>query len=269
MSTLPSPATRLSASAVNATRRPSALIEADDRSVVAAGMVTSWRMEAAAQTSAEHRHPSDSQPADRPPDSPVDMPGGCPASKVPSTRVPEPRLQLHSPLPAQRRIATLREPPPALHLPDRWPRHPSTHRDSWPARTEEHGEFVRVDAGTATVHAAWTGAGELMRVSEAFRATAKTFTEVFRLQETFRDATATGGMNGTDFGTPSSPTSSTPAPRRSSQRPEARCPRNRGCKVRASFVLVSTRSRLPVEAAAPCGHSYRLGACFGFAGWRR
>jgi hypothetical protein len=85
VSTLPSPATRLSASAVNATRRPSALIEADDRSVVAAGMVTSWRMEAAAQTSAEHRHPSGSQPADRPPDSPVGMPGGCPASKVPST----------------------------------------------------------------------------------------------------------------------------------------------------------------------------------------
>jgi hypothetical protein len=67
--------------------------------------------------------------------------------------------------------------------------------------TEEHGEFVCVDAGTATVHASWTGTGELMRVSETFRATSKTFTEVFRFRGTFRDATATGGMDGTDFGT--------------------------------------------------------------------
>jgi hypothetical protein len=67
--------------------------------------------------------------------------------------------------------------------------------------TEEHGEFVCVDAGTATVHAAWTGTGELVRVSETFRASSKTFTEVFRFRGTFRDATATGGMNGTDFGT--------------------------------------------------------------------
>ena len=55
------------------------------------------------------RHTSDSQPADRPPDSPGRHAQGCPASKVPSTRVPELRLHLHSPLPAQRRIATLGE----------------------------------------------------------------------------------------------------------------------------------------------------------------
>jgi hypothetical protein len=67
--------------------------------------------------------------------------------------------------------------------------------------TEEDGEFVCVDAGTATVHAAWTGTGELVRVSETFRATSKTFTEVFRFRGTFRDATATGEMNGTDFAT--------------------------------------------------------------------
>ena len=42
------------------------------------------------------RQTSDSQLADRPPDSPVGMPGGWPASKVPSTRVPELRLHLHS-----------------------------------------------------------------------------------------------------------------------------------------------------------------------------
>jgi hypothetical protein len=58
-----------------------------------------------------------------------------------------------------------------------------------------------VDAGTATVHAAWTGTGALVRVSETFRATSKTFTGVFRLRGTFRDATATSGMNRTDFGT--------------------------------------------------------------------
>jgi hypothetical protein len=67
--------------------------------------------------------------------------------------------------------------------------------------TEEHGEFVCVDAGTATVRASWTGTGELVRVSETFRAGSKTFTEVFRFRGTLRDATATGGMNGTDFGT--------------------------------------------------------------------
>jgi hypothetical protein len=67
--------------------------------------------------------------------------------------------------------------------------------------TEEHGEFVCVDAGTATVHAAWTGTGELLRVSDTFRVTSKTFTEVSRFRGTFRDATATGGLNGTDFGT--------------------------------------------------------------------
>jgi len=67
--------------------------------------------------------------------------------------------------------------------------------------TEEHGEFVCVDAGTATVRASWTGTGELVRVSETFRVSSKTFTEVFRFRGTFRDATATGAMNGTDFGT--------------------------------------------------------------------
>jgi hypothetical protein len=55
--------------------------------------------------------------------------------------------------------------------------------------------------GTATVHAAWTGTDELVRVSETFRATSKTFTEVFRFRGIFRDATATGGMNSTDFAT--------------------------------------------------------------------
>ena len=70
-----------------------------------------------------------------------------------------------------------------------------------PSSTEEHEQFVYVDAGTATVHAAWTGTGELVRVSETFRATSKTFTEVFRFRGIFWDATATGGMNGTDFGT--------------------------------------------------------------------
>jgi hypothetical protein len=67
--------------------------------------------------------------------------------------------------------------------------------------TEEHGEFVCVDAGTATVRASWTGTGELVRVSETLRVSSKTFTEVSRFRGTFRDATATGGMNGTDFGT--------------------------------------------------------------------
>jgi hypothetical protein len=81
VSKLPSPTTRLSASEVNATKRPSALIEADDdRSVVAAGMVTSWRMGGSNsnQGRTRIRQTSDSQLADRPPDSPVGMPGGCP-----------------------------------------------------------------------------------------------------------------------------------------------------------------------------------------------
>jgi hypothetical protein len=58
-----------------------------------------------------------------------------------------------------------------------------------------------VEAGTATVHAAWTGTGELVRVSETFRATSKTLHRGLPLPGTFRDATATGGMNRTDFGT--------------------------------------------------------------------
>ena len=50
-----------------------------------------------------------------------------------------------------------------------------------------------MDAGTATVHAAWTGTGELVRVSETFRATSKTFTEVFRFRGTFRTPPRPGG----------------------------------------------------------------------------
>jgi len=57
-----------------------------------------------------------------------------------------------------------------------------------------------VDAGTATVSGSWTGTGELLRISETFRISSKTFTEVFRFQGTSRDAAATGGMSGTDFG---------------------------------------------------------------------
>lgn len=68
--------------------------------------------------------------------------------------------------------------------------------------TEEQGQFLCVDAGTATVRASWTGTGELVRVSETFRAGSKTFTEVFRFRGTFREASATGAMNETDFGTP-------------------------------------------------------------------
>jgi hypothetical protein len=67
--------------------------------------------------------------------------------------------------------------------------------------TEEHGEFVCVDAGTATLRASWTSTGELVRVRETFRTKSKTFTEVFRFKGTLLDATASGGMNGTDFGT--------------------------------------------------------------------
>lgn len=62
-------------------------------------------------------------------------------------------------------------------------------------------EPVCVDAGTATVHASWTGTGELERVRRVFRVTSNTITLVSRFQGSFRrEATATGGMNGTDFG---------------------------------------------------------------------
>jgi len=63
-------------------------------------------------------------------------------------------------------------------------------------------EPVCVDAGTATVHASWTGTGELERFGDVFRVTSNTITLVYRVQASFRrEATATGGMNGTDFGT--------------------------------------------------------------------
>lgn len=66
--------------------------------------------------------------------------------------------------------------------------------------TEDHGELACVDAGTATVRAAWTGTGEPVRVSQTIRINSKSFTEVLNFRGTFRDAAATGGMNSTDFG---------------------------------------------------------------------
>jgi hypothetical protein len=58
------------------------------------------------------------------------------------------------------------------------------------------------DAGTVTVNVTWTGqGGDLVRRSETFRASSKTFTEVFRFRGTFRDAIATGRLNGTSLGT--------------------------------------------------------------------
>lgn len=57
------------------------------------------------------------------------------------------------------------------------------------------------DAGTVTVNVAWTGQSGLVRRSETFRESSKTFTEVFRFRGTFRDAIATGRLNGTSLGT--------------------------------------------------------------------
>jgi hypothetical protein len=56
------------------------------------------------------------------------------------------------------------------------------------------------DAGIGSLVASWTGQGDIIRQSGTFHVTSKTFTESGQFRGSFRNATATGSLNGAGFG---------------------------------------------------------------------
>jgi hypothetical protein len=56
------------------------------------------------------------------------------------------------------------------------------------------------DAGIGLLVASWTGQADIIRQSGTFHATSKTFTESGQFRGSFRNATATGSLNGVGFG---------------------------------------------------------------------
>lgn len=57
-----------------------------------------------------------------------------------------------------------------------------------------------VDAGIGSVVASWTGQGDIIRQSGSFHVVSKGFTETSKFRGTFRNATASGSLNGADIG---------------------------------------------------------------------
>lgn len=66
---------------------------------------------------------------------------------------------------------------------------------------DRRGNFICEAAGTGSLTASWTGQGELIRANGTFHQVSKTFTFNSHFKGTFRNATATGQLDGSDFGT--------------------------------------------------------------------
>ena len=62
---------------------------------------------------------------------------------------------------------------------------------------DRRGNFNCVDSGIGTLAASWTGQGDLIRQSGSFHTVSKGFTDNYKFRGTFRNATATGSLNGT------------------------------------------------------------------------
>lgn len=56
------------------------------------------------------------------------------------------------------------------------------------------------DAGIGLLVASWTGQGDIIRQSGTFHVTSKTFTQSGQFRGSFRNATATGSLDGAGFG---------------------------------------------------------------------
>lgn len=62
---------------------------------------------------------------------------------------------------------------------------------------DRRGNYNCVDGGIGTLAASWTGQGDLIRQSGSYHTVSKGFTDNYKFRGTYRDATATGSLNGT------------------------------------------------------------------------
>lgn len=65
---------------------------------------------------------------------------------------------------------------------------------------DRRGNYACADSGIGTLAASWTGQGDLIRQSGSFHTVSKGFTNNYKFRGTFRNATATGSLNGTAIG---------------------------------------------------------------------
>ena len=66
---------------------------------------------------------------------------------------------------------------------------------------DRKGNFTCAEGGSATVNASWTGTGDLVRVNDNYHAVSKGFTYNAHFRGKFREASASGQVNGSDVGT--------------------------------------------------------------------
>jgi hypothetical protein len=67
---------------------------------------------------------------------------------------------------------------------------------------DRRGNWTCRDNGTVTVSASWTGWGDLVRSNGNYHTVSKGFTYNSHFQGMYRDATASGQVNGSNLGTP-------------------------------------------------------------------
>lgn len=65
---------------------------------------------------------------------------------------------------------------------------------------DRRGNYNCVDAGIGTLAASWIGQGDPIRQSGSFHTTSKGFTDNYSFRGSYRNATATGSLNGTPIG---------------------------------------------------------------------
>jgi hypothetical protein len=65
---------------------------------------------------------------------------------------------------------------------------------------DRRGNFTCADAGIGSVAASWSGQGDIIRQSGTFHVGSKGFTQNSQFRGSFRNATASGSLNGADIG---------------------------------------------------------------------
>ena len=65
---------------------------------------------------------------------------------------------------------------------------------------DRRGNGTCVDAGTGSVDVSWTGQGDVIKQSGTYHVVSKGFTETSKSRESYRNATASGSLNGAAIG---------------------------------------------------------------------
>ena len=65
---------------------------------------------------------------------------------------------------------------------------------------DRRGNVTCADAGIGSLDASWTGQGDVIKQSGTYHVVSKGFTETSKSRSSYRNATASGSLNGTAIG---------------------------------------------------------------------